>query len=267
MLLHAKITNFRTIFVGLRVKTFVWKGNKYTRTFKYISLVLISVNLYQDCSHFWPLDSVEDIKDLATPGWGQIKGGVYKVNGIMTDGIDGEIHLNHEGNTCATKSAYFTCEDAGFSVSMFLKRWNQLDGQRQTIFKSLGKFAVYQEANTKSLIIRVQRPTKYCLKEILVPEKIWSHLVFTYNSLSPQTLTVYRDGQRIDEFIKDEGCNNEASPEFSSPSVLLSAGDGVFAKAAYFHVAIWKQVLPEERIAQIYSATKSEFKIIIITHL
>lgn len=178
----------------------------------------------------------------------------------MTDGVSGEIQLNHEGDTCATKPASDTCEDTGFTVSLFLKRWNRIDGQRQVIFRSLGKFVVYQEANTKSLIIRIQRATEYCLKEIIMPEKIWSHLAFTYNPLAPKTLTVYRNGQRVDEFIRDEGCNQGGMPVFSSSSLSLSSGDGVFAKAAYFHIAIWKLVLPEARIAQIFSATKGEFQ-------
>lgn len=220
----------------------------------------ILVHLYKDSSHFWPLDSVDDIKDLTTPGWGQANGGVSNVFGMMTDGVNGEIQLNHEGDTCATKSADYSCEDTGFTVSLFMKRWNRADGQRQTFFKSLGKFVVYQEANTKTLIVRVQRATEYCLKEIAIPEKIWSHLAFSYNALAPQTLTVYRNGRRIDRFIRDEGCNKGGIPEFSSSSVVLSAGDGVFAKATYFHIAIWKQVLPKESIAQIYGATKSEFQ-------
>lgn len=220
----------------------------------------ISVQLYKDSSHFWPLDSVEEIKDLSTPGWGRANGSVSEVFGMMTDGVDGEIHLNHEGDSCATRSAVFSCEDTGFTVSLFMKPENREDGQRQTFFKSLGKFVVYQEANSKSLIVRVQRASEYCLKEIAMPEKIWSHLTFTYKARAPQTLTVFRNGQRIDRFIRDEGCNKGGAPEFSSSSVLLSAGDGVFAKATYFHIAIWKQVLLEERIAQIYSATKREFK-------
>lgn len=220
----------------------------------------ISVQLYKDSSHFWPLDSVEEIKDLSTPGWGRANGSVSEVFGMMTDGVDGEIHLNHEGDSCATKSAVFSCEDTGFTVSLFMKPENREDGQRQTFFKSLGKFVVYQEANSKSLIVRVQRASEYCLKEIAMPEKIWSHLTFTYKARAPQTLTVFRNGQRIDRFIRDEGCNKGGAPEFSSSSVLLSAGDGVFAKATYFHIAIWKQVLLEERIAQIYSATKRELK-------
>ena len=201
----------------------------------------------------------EIIRDLATTGWGQSTGGVYEANGLMTDGINGEIHLNHEGDTCATKSADYICEEPGFTVSLFLKRWNREDGQRQTIFKSLGKFVVYQEPNTSSLIFRVQRATEYCLKEILVPEKIWSNLVFTYKAQVPQTLTVYRNGKKIDEFIRDEGCSMAGSPEFTSSSVLLSAGDGVFAKAAYLHIGIWKMILPEERIAEIFNATKGKF--------
>lgn len=220
----------------------------------------ISVQLYKGSSHFWPLDSVEEIKDLSTPGWGRANGSVSEVFGMMTDGVDGEIHLNHEGDSCATKSAVFSCEDTGFTVSLFMKPENREDGQRQTFFKSLGKFVVYQEANSKSLIVRVQRASEYCLKEIAMPEKIWSHLTFTYKARAPQTLTVFRNGQRIDRFIRDEGCNKGGAPEFSSSSVLLSAGDGVFAKATYFHIAIWKQVLLEERIAQIYSATKRELK-------
>ena len=179
---------------------------------------------------------------------------------MLTDGVDGEIQLNHEGDTCATKSANYSCEDSGFTVSLFIKPESREDGRRQTFFKSLGKFVVYQEANTKSLIVRIQRATEYCLKEIAMPEKIWSHLAFTYNARTPKTLTVYRNGQRIVNFIRDEGCNMEGVPEFSSPSVLLSAGDGVFAKATYFDVAIWKEVLPEERIAQIFETTKREIE-------
>lgn len=220
----------------------------------------ISVQLYKDSSHFWPLDSVEEIRDLSTPGWGRAYGGVYEVFGMMTDGVDGEIQLNHEGDTCATKPAEYSCEDAGFTVSLFIKPENREDGRRQTFFKSLGKFVVYQEANTKSLIVRVQRATEYCLKEIAMPEKIWSHLAFTYNAQTPRTLTVYRNGQRIDKFITDEGCNKAGVPEFSSSSVLLSAGDGVFAKATYFHIAIWKQMLPEESIAEIYDTTKCKIE-------
>ena len=202
---------------------------------------------------------MEEIKDLATPGWGQANGGVSKVFGMTTDGVSGEIHLNHEGDTCATKTANYSCEDTGFTVSLFMKPENRADGRQQTFFKSLGKFVVYQEANSKSLIVRVQHATEYCLKEIAMPEKIWSHLAFTYNARAPQTLTVYRNGQRIDKFIRDDGCNKAGIPEFSSSSVLLGAGDGVFAKATYFHIAIWKQVLPEERIAQLYHASKCEF--------
>lgn len=220
-----------------------------------------SVTLYKDCTHFWPLNSVEDIKDYASPGWGQSKGGVSKTSGLITDGIDGEILLNHEGDSCATKFANYSCDDPGFSVALWLKRWNRNDGERQTFFKSLGKFILYQEGNANSsLIVRVQRATEYCLKEIKMPEGILSHLVFTYNTYGPsETLTVYRNGQRIHEFIRDEGCNKRGLPEFSSSSVSLSAGDGVFAKAAYFHIAIWEQVLSDERIAQIYSAYKGEF--------
>lgn len=221
---------------------------------------LISVQLYKDSSHFWPLDSEEEIRDLSTPGWGRANGGVYEVFGVMTDGVDGEIQLNHEGDTCATKTANYSCEDTGFTVSLFIKPENREDGRRQTFFKSLGKFVVYQEPYTKSLIVRVQRATEYCLMEMAMPEKIWSHLAFTYNALTPKTLTVYRNGQRIEKFIRDEGCNKEGAPEFSSSSVLLGAGDGVFAKATYFYVAIWKQVLPEERIAQIFDATKREIE-------
>ena len=219
----------------------------------------ISVQLYEDSSHFWPLDSVEEIKDLATPGWGKANGGVSEVFGMTTDGVSGEIHLNHEGDTCATKTANYSCEDTGFTVSLFMNPENRADGRQQTFFKSLGKFVVYQEANSKSLIIRVQRATEYCLKEIAMSEKILSHLAFTYSARAPQALTVYRNGQRIDKFIRDDGCNKAGIPEFSSSSVLLGAGDGVFAKATYLHIAIWKQVLPEERIAQLYHATKCEF--------
>lgn len=218
----------------------------------------ISVQLYKDSSHFWPLDSEEEIKDLATPGWGKANGGVYEVFGMTTDGVSGEIHLNHEGDTCATKTANYSCEDAGFTVSLFIKPENRADGLQQTFFQSLGKFVVYQEANSKSLIVRVQRTTEYCLKEIQMPEKIWSHLAFTYDASAPQTLTVYRNGQRIYKFIRDEGCNKAGIPEFSSSSVLLGGGDVVFAKASYFDIAIWKQVLPEESIAQIFPATKCE---------
>ena len=224
-----------------------------------VHFIYVLVNLHKDCSHFWMLDSVEDIKDLATPGWGRSKGGVtFFGDGLVTDGVSGEVQLNHEGDTCATQIASYPCEDTGFTVALSIKPWNRDDGARQIFFKSLGKVVVYQEVNNKTLIIRVQRLSQYCLKEIPMPEKIWSHLVFSYKPRTPKILTVYRNGERIDKFIRDEGCRKSGSPEFSSTYMSLSAGDAVFARAHYSNVAIWKQVLTEERIAQIYSGIKGE---------
>ena len=139
---------------------------------------------------------MEDIKDLRAPGWGQIKGGVsFSGDGLVTDGVNGEVLLNHEGETCATKSAYANCDDPGFTVSLSLKPWYKTDGARQTFFKSRGKFIVYQERGKKSLIIRVQGSAQYCLKEIAMPEKIWSHLAFTYKPSGPKHLQFIGTGK------------------------------------------------------------------------
>ncbi|PFX18451.1 Fibroleukin, partial [Stylophora pistillata] len=211
------------------------------------------VKFYEDSSHFWLLESMDDIKDLRTPGWGQSKGGVSSFgDGLVTDGVNGEVILNHEGDTCATKSAEAHCDDSGFTVSLSLKPSYKAGGERQTFFKSRGKFVVYQERQKKSLIIRVRRSAKYCLKEIAMPEKIWSHLAFTYQPSQPRTLTVYRNGRKIDKFIRDEGCEVDGEPEFSSTSMSLGSEGGLFAKAHYYLIAIWGQVLSEERITQIY---------------
>ena len=221
--------------------------------------LVVSVKFYENSSHLWLLESVEDIKDLRAPGWGQIKGGVsFSGDGLVTDGVNGEVLLNHEGDTCATKSAYANCDDPGFTVSLSLKPWYKTDGARQTFFKSRGKFVVYQERGKKSLIIRVQGSAQYCLKEIAMPEKIWSHLAFTYKPSGPKTLTIYRNGKRIDEFVRDEGCEMDGKPEFSSSNMSLGSEGGVFAKAHYFLIAIWRQVLSEERIAQIYRRIQGE---------
>lgn len=201
----------------------------------------------------WLLESMDDIKDLRAPGWGQSKGGVSSFgDGLVTDGVNGEVILNHEGVTCATKSAEAHCDDSGFTVSFSLKPWYKADDERQTFFKSRGKFVVYQERQKKSLIIRVQRSAKYCLKEVAIPEKIWSQFAFTYQPSGPRTLTVYRNGRKIDKFIRDEGCEVNGKPEFSSSDMSLGSEGGVFAKAHYYLIAIWGQVLSEERIAQIY---------------
>ena len=207
----------------------------------------------------WLLESVEDIKDLRTLGRGQSKGGVsFSGDGLVTDGVNGEVLLNHEGNTCATKSAYSNCDDLGFTVSLSLKPWYKTDAARQTFFKSRGKFVVYQESGKKSLIIRVQGRAQYCLKEIVMPEKIWSHLAFTYKPSGTKTLTIYRNGKRIDEFVRDEGCEVDGEPEFPSSNMSLGSEGGLFAKAHYFLIAIWRQVLSEERIAQIYRSIRGE---------
>ena len=199
-----------------------------------------------------------------THRWGQAKGGVhsYQGMGLLTDGVSGEIQLlDHEGGSCATQFMNSSsCFDHGFTVAFRIKYFNRADGRKQVLFKTFGKFVIYQE-HKDSLVIRIERETKFCLKEIVIPEKIWSYLVFTSNSETPKTLTVFRNGQKLEQFLRDEGCDSLGPPQSVSSSVSLGAGLGVFAKAIFDDVAIWNHVLSDERISQLSHANTSEYTV------
>lgn len=220
----------------------------------------ISDKFYHECSHFWPLESVENIEDVVTHTWGQAKGGVFKAGGLLTDGVSGEVQLlDHAGASCATQFlGNAVCGDLGFTVALRLKYFNRMDGQKQVLFKTFHRFVIYQE-HKDSIIVRIELPNKFCLKEITMPEKIWSHLVFTFKSVNPKILTVFRNGQKLDEFIRDLDCESQGQPQFVSSTVSLGAGLGVFAKAVFDDVAIWNKVLSDEGISELSNANISEF--------
>ena len=222
-------------------------------------LTFVSDKFYKDCMLFWPLESVENIENVISHTWGQAKGGVQNAIGLQTDGVSGEIQLlDHPGESCDTQFLNPVGEcSASFTVALWLKYWNRADGQRQVLFKTFGKFVVYHERND-SMIVRIERETKFCLKEIEMPEKIWWYLVFTFDKVF-KILTVYRNGNKLNEFIRDEGCDNPGAPQFGSSTFSLGAGFGVFAQAKFSEVAIWKQVLSDETIADLSNHHTSKF--------
>lgn len=223
-----------------------------------ISLFFISDKFYNDCSHFWPLESAGNIEDVITHTWGVASGGVHTAAGLQTDGVSGKIQLlDREGTSCATKLK--KCSNDGFTIALRFKYFNRADGQKQVFFTSFGKFVIYQERND-SLNFRVERPTLFCEKKIEIPERIWSYLVFTYKSTTPKTLTVYRNGKQLSEFLRNYECNSEGQPQFPSSSVSLGAGLGKFAKASFDDVAIWNHVLSDQRIGELSKANTGEFR-------
>ena len=195
---------------------------------------------------------------MITHTWGVASGAVHTDAGLQTDGVSGKIQiLDREGTSCATKLQQ--CADHGFTVALRLKYFNRADGQRQVLFTTFGKFVVYQERND-SLNFRIERSTKFCEQEIEIPERIWSYLVFTYKSTNPKTLTVYRNGKQVSEFLRNNGCNSLGRPQFSSSSASLGAGHGKFAKASFDDVAIWNHVLSVQRIAELSKTYTGELR-------
>ena len=183
---------------------------------------------------------------------------MHTAAGLQTDGISGKIQLlDREGTSCATKLQY--CSDHGFTIALRFKYFNRADGHKQVFFTSFGKFVIYQERND-SLNFRLERPTMFCEKEIGIPERIWSYLVFTYKSTKPKTLTVYRNGKQLNEFLRNYECNSVGQPQYSSSSVSLGAGRGKFAKASFDDVAIWNHVLSDQRIGELSKANTGEFR-------
>ena len=230
--------------------------------FHCIELYLIFTldKFFEDCSHLWPLESVDNVEDVKTSTWGRAIGGVQIKSGLSTDGVSGEIQLlDRPGVSCATVNINASQTCSGFTVALWLNYWNRADGQRQFLFNSFGSFILYQESND-TLIIRIQRSATYCLKEIIVPAKIWSYLVISFDAtVTPRILTIHRNGEKLTGFLRDEGCSSLFEPQFVSSSVSLGAGFGVFARATFAEVAIWNFALSDKKIGELSLIHMSKF--------
>ena len=230
--------------------------------FHRIELYLIFTldKFFEECSHLWPLESVDNVEDVKTNTWGRAIGGVQIMSGLWTDGVSGEIQLlDRPGVSCATVNINASKTCSGFTVALWLKYWNRADDQRQFLFNSFGSFILYQERND-ALIILIQRSATYCLKEIIVPAKIWSYLVISFDAtVTPRILTIHKNGEKLADFLRDEGCSSLVAPQFVSSSVSLGAGFGVFARATFAEVAIWNFALSDKKIGELSLIHMSKF--------
>lgn len=61
-----------------------------------------------------------------------------------------------------------------------------------------------------------------------------------YKLFGLKIFIIYRNGKRIDEFVRDEGCEMDGKLEFFLFNMLLGFEGGVFVKVYYFFIVIWR---------------------------
>ncbi|XP_022778579.1 uncharacterized protein LOC111320153, partial [Stylophora pistillata] len=144
------------------------------------------INLYDDAASYWPLDSVEDLKDRARLGWGQAHGAVSLVakglsgQAIQLDGASGWVDLGDLGTLYQVQMC---TED--FSISMWMKYYSKGNGEDQTFLhfdNGLTVAELFYEATSKLVGVSLSTSSlKFCYR-FPVAKGFWTHLGFSWKN-------------------------------------------------------------------------------------
>ena len=141
-----------------------------------------------------------------------------------TEGGPGPILLAHDTNYYLSRPTTHT----PLTVSLWLLY--QSTGVAQTFLaagdqENLDRgIHLHQEDGTREeLTFSVRVNTKMCLVTFGVPQRIWTHLIFTWSAISNvlTPITAYRDGNIIKDMIAS--CTGGSYPDLPSNAITLGA--------------------------------------------
>ena len=208
-------------------------------------------------TNYWPLEDHTNMINLRGDLWGTFNGTVGTTRGarlgaVYTSGRDAVINLGEVRDVCFTDP--LSCV-SGFTVSLWLKQRPISVAQE---FVSIGDknkeeeatFSLFQQDGRmeKHLAVRVSASSRRCVYAFSVPQSLWSHYVFVWNTTQ---LLIFRNSHMVNEFLnKDELCTEETENSTKLPVVILK-GDAVFDD-----FKIWNRTLQPNEVEEMYSCVK-----------
>lgn len=216
--------------------------------------------------YLWTFDDVKDIKDQQGASWAQQSNQLQSIAGVRgravrLSGGPGPIPLAYDQKFLLSTPITY----AQVTVSLWLLYESSTPGVAQTLLAvgdqengDRGIHLYQEEGSREELTFSVKVDLRQCLVKFEVPQRVWTHLVFTWSrttGLDP--ITVYRDGIIITDLLVDN-CHDG---DFANlPNNIIALGSSTLPTASIDDVMAIGKKLSKFQVEQLFRYYKGNVK-------
>lgn len=225
--------------------------------------------MLKTAKYLWTFDDKDDFKDQQGTTWVQRSSFLQTTAGMRgqaakTEGGSGPILLAHDTSFYLTRPTHH----ASVAVSLWLVYQNT--GVSQTFLAAgeqenadRGIHLHQEDGSREELTFSVRADTKMCSVKFGVPQRIWTHLIFTWSASNSvlTSITAYRDGNKITDMTSF--CNNDSYPDL--PSNAITLGSSTLPTASIDDVMVLGVSLSTSQVDKLFRYYKGKHGLLCIS--
>lgn len=220
--------------------------------------------MIKNAKYLWTFDDKNDIKDQQGTTWAQQSRFLQSTAGVRgqavkTAGGPGPILLAYDTNYYLSRptthppmtvSLWLLYQSTGSGAGQtFLAAGDQENGDR-------GVHLHQQDGSREELTFSVKVDTKRCSVQFEVPQRIWTHLIFTWSAINfvLTPITAYRDGNIITNMVNF--CTGGSYPDL--PSNAITLGSSTLPTASIDDVMVLGETLSTSQVEKLFRYYKGK---------